>query len=71
MKIEPIRAEAGYDAALLAIEHYFDVPPLPESPEAERFDTLASVIAAYEREHWPIGASDRHLPADVSTPAGR
>lgn len=54
MKIRPIRTEADYDAALRAIEKYFDRPPRKGSPEADRFDVLATLIEAYERKRWPI-----------------
>ena len=54
----PIRTEADYDAALKDIERYFDREPEPGSPEADRFEVLTTLIAAYEREHWPIEALD-------------
>jgi HTH-type transcriptional regulator / antitoxin HigA len=52
--IRPLRNEADYDAALAAIEHYFDKPPKPGTPAADRFDLLALVIEDYERKVWPI-----------------
>jgi len=54
MLIRPIRNEADYDAALNEIERYFEREPVPGTPEAEHFDVLATLIGAYEREHWPI-----------------
>jgi HTH-type transcriptional regulator/antitoxin HigA len=62
MKIRPIRTEADYDAALRAIEKYFDQPPRKGSPEADRFDVLATLIEAYERKRWPI---DPPAPVDA------
>jgi HTH-type transcriptional regulator/antitoxin HigA len=56
MMIRPLRSEADYDAALAAIEHYFDKPPKPGTPAADRFDLLALVIEDYERKAWPIEA---------------
>ena len=56
--IRPLRSEADYDAALAAIEAYFINEPAPESPEADRFDLLALVVADYERRHWEIEAPD-------------
>ena len=53
MDIRPLRTEADYDAALAAIEAFFDDEPDPGSPEADAFDLLALVIADYERRHWP------------------
>ena len=56
--IRPLRSEADYDAALAAIETYFVNQPEPGTPEADRFDLLALVIADYERQHWEIEAAD-------------
>ena len=56
--IRPLHSEADYDAALAAIETYFDTVPVPDSPEADRFDLLALVIADYEARHWAIEAPD-------------
>jgi HTH-type transcriptional regulator/antitoxin HigA len=52
--IRPLRNEADYDAALAAIECYFDKPPKLGTPTAGRFDLLARVIDDYERKRWPI-----------------
>lgn len=54
MDVRPIRTEADYDEALAEIEQYFDNEPARGSPEADRFDVLAALIAAYENERWPI-----------------
>jgi len=54
MMIRPIRNEADYDAVLATIERYFDKPPKPGTPAADRFDLLAQVIENYERKRWPI-----------------
>jgi hypothetical protein len=56
--IRPLKTEADYDAAPRAIEVYFDSEPVPGSPEADRFDLLALMIADYERRHWAIEAPD-------------
>ncbi len=61
MKSKPvtvIRSEAEYDAALVEIEQYFDDEPERGTPEADRFDLLALVIADYEDKHWPIEVPD-------------
>jgi HTH-type transcriptional regulator/antitoxin HigA len=50
----PLRSEADYDAALAAIEHYFDKPPKRGTPAADRFDLLALLIEDNERKRWPI-----------------
>jgi HTH-type transcriptional regulator / antitoxin HigA len=56
--IHPIRTEADYEAALKDIETYFDREPELGSSEADRFDVLATLIEAYERERWPIDPPD-------------
>ena len=56
--IRPLRSEADYDAALAEIEAYFVNEPAPGSPEADRFDLLALVIADYERRFWDIEPPD-------------
>jgi HTH-type transcriptional regulator/antitoxin HigA len=58
MEIRPIRSEADYDAALVDIEQYFDREPTPGTPEADRFDVLATLIGAYEDKHHAIAAPD-------------
>lgn len=62
MKLKPIRSEAEYDAALKAIERYFNKPPKKGTSEADRFDMLAMLIEAYERVRWPIPQAE---PVDV------
>ncbi len=57
-RLRPIRTEADYDAALKEIERYFEREPKRGTPEADRFDLLAALIDAYERERWPVGPPD-------------
>lgn len=54
MDIKPIRTEADYDWALSEISPYFDAVPEPGTAEADRFDILADLIAAYEAKHHPM-----------------
>jgi HTH-type transcriptional regulator/antitoxin HigA len=54
IEIRPLRTEADYDAALKAIEVYFENEPVLGSPEAARFDLLALLIADHEAKHWAI-----------------
>jgi HTH-type transcriptional regulator/antitoxin HigA len=58
MDIRPLRTEADYDWALAEIASYFENEPPSGSSEADRFDVLADLIAAYEARHWPIPPSD-------------
>lgn len=52
-----------YDWALAEIEPYFINPPERGTAEADRFDLLAALIAAYEARSWridtPLAPSDR------------
>jgi HTH-type transcriptional regulator/antitoxin HigA len=56
--IRPLRNEADYEWALAEIARYFEHEPLQGTPEADRFDVLASLIESYEAKHWPIEAPD-------------
>jgi HTH-type transcriptional regulator/antitoxin HigA len=56
--IRPLRSEADYEAALDAIEGYFDNEPTPGTPQADRFDLLALVIEDYENKRWPVEPPD-------------
>jgi HTH-type transcriptional regulator / antitoxin HigA len=58
MYVRPIRTETDYEAALKEVEQYFENEPELGSPESDRFDVLAALIDAYEREHWNIDAPD-------------
>jgi HTH-type transcriptional regulator/antitoxin HigA len=58
MDIRPLRNEDDYDKALKEIENYFECSPEPGSPEGDRFDLLAMVIADYEDKHWSIEAPE-------------
>lgn len=58
MDIRPLHSEADYESALKEIEHYFDHEPTPGTPDADRFELLALVIADYEAKHWPIDPPD-------------
>lgn len=58
MDIRPIRTEADYEWALAEIARYFENEPEIGSPEGDRFDVLATLIEAYEDEHYPIAAPD-------------
>lgn len=58
MDIRSIKTETDYGWALKEIEQYFEHEPALGTPEAERFDVLATLIEAYEAKHWPIAAPD-------------
>jgi HTH-type transcriptional regulator / antitoxin HigA len=52
MAIKPIRGEADYERALRRVEALWDSPE--GSAESDELDVLATLIEAYEREHYPI-----------------
>lgn len=65
MDIRPIRTEDDYDRALAEITAYFEKEPVPGTPDADRFDVLSALIAAYEDKHWSIEPAD---PRSASSP---
>lgn len=50
--------EEEYEAALLVVAAYFENEPEPNTPHAERFSQLVSMIEAYEAIHFPNEAPD-------------
>lgn len=54
--IRIIRSEADLTWALTEVEKYFDQSPVPETPEADRFNVLSARIQAYEDQRWAIDA---------------
>ena len=49
MNIKPIKNEAGYDAALAAIDSLMGATP--DTPEGGKLDVLVTLVEAYEAEH--------------------
>jgi HTH-type transcriptional regulator / antitoxin HigA len=56
MDIRPIRTDDDYRAALNEIDQLFDA--LPNTPEGDRLDILATLVEAYEAQHFPIPTPD-------------
>jgi HTH-type transcriptional regulator/antitoxin HigA len=56
MRIRPIRTKQGYRAALKVIERLWDAHP--GTPGGDVVDVLATLIEAYEAEHFQIAAPD-------------
>jgi HTH-type transcriptional regulator / antitoxin HigA len=54
--LKPIRSEADYEAALAEVERLWGAPAA--SPEGDRLDVLATLIDAYESEHFPMDPPD-------------
>ena len=58
MNIRPIRNKTDYKRALREVSAYFDNEPEPGSEDGDRFEILATLVAAYEAQHYPIAAPD-------------
>jgi HTH-type transcriptional regulator/antitoxin HigA len=56
MKIEPIRTEEDYEAALARIEEIFDAEPA--TPEGDELEILSALVQAYEKGRCPVGMPD-------------
>ena len=54
--LRPIRSQSDYDRAMTEIERLWGSPD--GTPEADRLDVLATLIDAYEAEHFPIDPPD-------------
>ncbi len=56
MEIKPIRTERDYERALREVERLMDAKP--GTAEDDRLDVLATLVDAYESEHFPIDPPD-------------
>ena len=56
MDIKPIRAEADYERAVRRVEELWNSHE--GSAESDELDILATLIDAYEQEHYPIELPD-------------
>ena len=56
MDIKPIRTKTDYRAALADIESLMNAAP--RTPQGDRLDVLATLIDAYEAEHFPMDPPD-------------
>ena len=54
--LKPIRTEADYQAALVVIERLWGARA--GTPEGDRLDILATLVDAYENEHYPMDPPD-------------
>ena len=54
--LKPIRTEADYEAALAEIERLWGARV--GTPEGDRLDILATLVDAYENEHYPMDPPD-------------
>jgi HTH-type transcriptional regulator/antitoxin HigA len=56
MNIRPIKTAADYQAALNEIENLFDATP--NTPRGDQLEVLATLVEAYEQQHYAIPAPD-------------
>jgi len=56
MQIRPIRTVEDNQAALARIEELWDAEP--NTPEGDELEVLATLVSAFEEEHYPIEAPD-------------
>ena len=56
MEVKPIRSEKAYEQALRRVEELWGSPQ--GSPEGDELEVLATLLEAYEREHYPIDLPD-------------
>src|SRR6478672_4084377 len=55
-ELKPIRSEADYESALAEAERLWGAKL--GTPDGDRLDVLATLIDAYEAEHYPIDPPD-------------
>ena len=58
MDVRPIRTDADLAWAIAEVTPYFDEPPAPGTPEADRFAVLSELIEAYENRRFAVEAAD-------------
>ena len=56
MDIKPIRSEADYERSLRRVEELWNSPE--GSAGSDELDILATLIEAYEQQHYPIDLPD-------------
>ena len=56
MKVQPIKTEADYEAALKLIEQLWECAP--GSEQEDQLDVLSLLVEAYEERHHPIPPPD-------------
>lgn len=55
-EVKPIRSETDYERALAEVKTLWGAPT--GSPEGDRLEVLATLIDAYEAEHYPMDPPD-------------
>lgn len=58
MNITPIHTAADYKAALRRVSRLVDLDPAPGTPDGDRLDIMATLVAAYEARQFPVDSAD-------------
>jgi HTH-type transcriptional regulator / antitoxin HigA len=58
MNITPIHTAADYKAALRMVSKLVDLDPAPGTPDGDRLDIMATLVAAYEAREFPVDSAD-------------
>ena len=69
MENKPIRTGSDYERALREVERLTDAKE--GTPEDERLEALATLVDAYENEHFPIVAPDPKVSAGTKRAGAR
>lgn len=56
MVIKPIKNHRDYERALMEVDRLMDATP--NTPQGDRLDVLATLVAAWEEKHYPIEPPD-------------
>ncbi|MFT9164406.1 MAG: hypothetical protein ABF504_04935 [Komagataeibacter saccharivorans] len=63
MDIKQIRNDEDLDAAIAEVERLMLLNPKRGSPDGDRLEAMADLVAAYEAKHYPIDPDD---PVDMT-----
>ena len=58
MDIKPIRTKADYKAALKTVSRLVALDPARGTADGDKLDILATLVQAYEAEHFPMSPAD-------------
>ena len=58
MNIRPIHTDDDYKQALAEVSRLVDLDPEVASPDGDKLEVLATLVEAYEAEHYPVTLPD-------------
>jgi HTH-type transcriptional regulator/antitoxin HigA len=68
MQFQPIQTEAEYDAAIAHVTELMGSEP--GTAESVELDDLATLVVAYEDEHFPMNEPDPETPRRIALENG-